>query len=240
MLGNDQFGIRQLFERESCTYTYLVWDKETLAAVLIDAVSETFSRDERIISEMGLELKYLFESHVHADHITSASKFLDDDKYDVKVVYSKSSKLKQAGLILLTDNDVLSVSKNLNFKFLSTPGHTECSGCFLLDGFIFSGDTLFIKGCGRTDFQKGSSEDLYDSVHEKIYTLNDDTLILPGHDYKGELYSTVGEEKKFNPRLKLDNTKSDFVKIMNDLDLAYPAKIDVALPANKNLGRVKE
>ena len=238
MLGSDKFEIRQLFEKESCTYTYLVWDKLTLEAVLIDAVAETFSRDERIIKELGLKLKYLFETHVHADHITSVSRFLDSSDYDVKAVYSKASNLKQDGLVLLSDNDEIEVSKNLIFKFLSTPGHTDCSGCFLLNNYVFTGDTLFIRGCGRTDFQQGSSENLYDSVHNKIFSLDNKTVILPGHDYKGEMLSTVEEEKNHNPRLKTENTKAKFIEIMNSLNLAYPSKIDVALPANKKLGRV--
>ena len=237
MLGNDKIGIRQLFERESCTYTYLVWDKVSLDAVLIDGVVETFSRDKRIINEMGVRLKYLFETHVHADHITSASLFLDDKDFNVMVAYSEKSKITKPEVILLSDNEEISISENLIFKFLQTPGHTNCSGCFILDKFIFTGDTLLIKGCGRTDFQEGSSDDLYESVHNKIYALSDCTVVLPGHDYNGELYSTIGEEKLYNPRLKLENTKKTYIDIMNALKLSYPTKIDSALIANQNLGR---
>ncbi|XP_054477463.1 persulfide dioxygenase ETHE1, mitochondrial [Anoplopoma fimbria] len=219
---------RQLFELESSTYTYLLADTETKEAILIDPVLETIDRDLKLIQELGLNLKVAVNTHCHADHITSTGLMKK------RLVGLKSAISKFSGAsadIHLSEGDKITFGKHL-LTVRETPGHTD--GCVALvsgdQSMAFTGDALLIRGCGRTDFQQGSPEKLYQSVHEKIFTLPDQCLVYPAHDYLGQTSSTVGEERKFNPRL----TKSleEFVKIMNNLNLPKPRKIDVSVPAN--------
>ena len=235
MLFSKNISVRPLFERESSTYTYIVYDNESLDGLLIDPVKETFDRDLKIIKELGLNIHWCLETHLHADHITSAYPL--SVKLESKIGLSKHAQVDCDNTTKLEDGEVVEISKNLSFKFLETPGHTNCSSSFIVNNFLFSGDTLLIRGCGRTDFQEGSNESLFDSVREKLFSLPDETIVLPGHNYRGELMSTIGEEKKYNPRLKLTNSFSDFKEIMDNLNLSYPAKIDIALPANKVCGK---
>ncbi|MCY4644113.1 MAG: MBL fold metallo-hydrolase, partial [Bacteriovoracales bacterium] len=193
---------RQLFDRESCTYTYLLADGKTLEAVLIDSVFEHADRDLSLIEELGLKVKYVLETHVHADHITGAKKI--KDVTGALFALNKISGHKQAD-ILLGDGDILKFG-GYDLQVLFTPGHTETCTTYACEERLFTGDALFIRGCGRTDFQGGSPETLYRSVHERIYSRPDHKKIYPGHDYKGRTVSTVGEEKRFNPRLKLTNS----------------------------------
>lgn len=226
--------IRQLFDKDTSTYTYLLADSETGEAALIDAVKEQFDRDSKLINDLGLTLKYAIETHVHADHITSASKLRDT--FGAKVVLHEASESTCAD-ILLQDGDTLSLG-NIEINALHTPGHTNADTSYLVDGAVFTGDALLIGGCGRTDFQAGDAEQLYASITEKLFTLADDTVVYPGHDYKGLTTSTIGEEKKNNARLGQGKSKQEFVEIMDNLNLAYPARIKEAVPGNMVCGKV--
>ncbi|KAM3873034.1 persulfide dioxygenase ETHE1, mitochondrial [Diretmus argenteus] len=219
---------RQLFEAESSTYTYLLADPETREAVLIDPVLETIDRDLKLIEELGLSLTLAVNTHCHADHITSTGQL----KKRLAGLKSAISKFSGASAdVHLSEGDKITFGKH-HLSVRETPGHTD--GCVTLvmgdRSMAFTGDTLLIRGCGRTDFQQGSSRRLYQSVHRKIFTLPDQCLIYPAHDYRGQTVSTVGEERRFNPRL----TKSleEFEEIMSNLNLPKPSKIDVAVPAN--------
>ncbi|KAK9514180.1 hypothetical protein VZT92_027666 [Zoarces viviparus] len=219
---------RQLFELESSTYTYLLADTETKEAILIDPVLETIDRDLKLIHELGLNLKVAVNTHCHADHITSTG-LMKKRSVGLRSAISKFS--GASADIHLSEGDKITFGRHY-LTVRETPGHTD--GCVALvsgdHSMAFTGDALLIRGCGRTDFQQGSPEKLYESIHQKIFTLPDQCLVYPAHDYLGQTASTVGEERKFNPRL----TKSleEFVKIMNNLNLPKPKKIDTAVPAN--------
>lgn len=238
MVFSKDISIRQLFEKESSTYTYIVYDNKTLDAIIIDPVKETLERDLRIIRELDLKLHWCLETHLHADHITSS--FSLSNELGARIGLSNKALVDCTKSVSLNHNEVIKLSDNLSFKLLETPGHTNCSACVLIDSYLFTGDTLLIRGCGRTDFQEGSNESLFKSVRETLFELPDDTTILPAHNYNGEMSSTIAEEKKHNPRLKLSNSFSDFETIMNNLNLPYPAKIDIALPANKYCGKAQD
>ncbi len=214
---------RQLFDRESCTYTYLLGDDASGEAVLIDPVREHVDRDSQLLEELGLTLKYTLETHVHADHITAAG--LLCQRLGCQTVLGRNG-----GASLGFGGQRIEV--------LATPGHTACSVSYLVrdHGMVFTGDALFVRGCGRTDFQGGSAEVLYRSIHDAIFSLPEATRIYPGHDYKGRTCTTVAEEKRFNPRLGGGKTVEEFVAIMGALNLAQPTKIDIAVPANRNCG----
>lgn len=225
---------RQMFEPETSTYTYLLADEQTKEAVLIDPVRETIDRDVQILDELGLTLTHVLETHVHADHVTSAG--LLRERFGAKTVVSKDGGAPCAD-VLAKDGDVIRFGKH-QLEVRQTPGHTN--GCVTYiepeTKAAFTGDTLLIRGCGRTDFQQGDARKLFRSVHDKIFTLADDTKIFPGHDYKGRTMSTVAEEKALNPRLGGGRTEDEFVEIMANLKLAYPKKIDEAVPANLKCG----
>lgn len=218
---------RQMYDAETSTYTYLLGDEKTKEAVLIDSVLEQTDRDKKIIKELGLNLKYLMETHVHADHITGITKLKEEFPNAKSVLFNDSGNISSD--IYSNENDEFSFGE-YKIKVLSTPGHTNGCVSYYTDGMVFTGDALLIRGCGRTDFQNGSPEKLYNSVTTKIFTLPDDTVIYPGHDYKGLQSSTVFEEKKYNPRLT--KTKEEFVDLMNKLNLPYPKKIQESVPAN--------
>ncbi|KAI9999935.1 hypothetical protein NQD34_011778 [Periophthalmus magnuspinnatus] len=228
MARTEGLLFRQLFDRDSCTYTYLLADTDTKEAVLIDPVLETLSRDVKLIEELGLNLKVAVNTHCHADHITSTG-LMKKQLVGLKSAIGKHSGA-QADL-LLTEGDKIPFGRHC-LVVRETPGHTD--GCMTLvmgdESMAFTGDTLLIRGCGRTDFQQGCSKRLYNSVHSKIFTLPDSCLVYPAHDYRGQTVSTVGEERKYNPRLT--KTLEEFVDIMNNLNLSMPGKIDIAVPAN--------
>ena len=225
--------MRPLFEEETCTHSFLLYDSLSMDGVLIDAVKEKVDRDVNLIKELGVDLKYLLETHVHADHITSASEIRD--RLGALVVYGASSGVDCADLTL-EDGEELAFGQFI-VKAISTPGHTDGCTTYQIENMIFTGDTLLIRGCGRTDFQQGSSKKLYDSVTKKLFTLPDETLVFPAHDYKGMWSSTIAEEKKHNPRLGGGKTLDEFVVIMDNLNLAYPKKIDESVPANMKCGK---
>ncbi|MFN8575733.1 MAG: MBL fold metallo-hydrolase [Candidatus Sericytochromatia bacterium] len=218
---------RQMFDAETSTYTYLLGDEKTKEAVLIDSVLEQVERDKKIINELGLNLKYLMETHVHADHITGISKLKESFPEAKSILFNDSGNI--CSDIYSNDNDDFEFGE-YKIKVLSTPGHTNGCVSYYTNGMVFTGDALLIRGCGRTDFQNGSAEKLYNSITSKIFTLPDETIIYPGHDYKGLESSTVHEEKTFNPRLT--KSKEDFVELMNNLNLPYPKKIQESVPAN--------
>ncbi len=226
---------RQLFDATSSTYTYLLADPNTGRAVLIDPVLQQVDRDLQILVEMGLTLAWVLETHVHADHVTAAATLRDAT--GCKVAYPSTGMVEGADR-LLAHGDKLAVD-GVELEVRHTPGHTSGSACYvdLAGERVFTGDTLLIRGCGRTDFQGGSAQTLYASVHEQLFTLDDATFVYPGHDYKGRTASSIGEEKAHNVRLGAGRTEAEFVHIMDSLNLSYPRLIDVAVPANRLLGR---
>jgi glyoxylase-like metal-dependent hydrolase (beta-lactamase superfamily II) len=228
---------RQLFDRETSTYTYLLGDEETRTAALIDPVLEQVDRDLQFLDELGLKLAYVLETHVHADHVTAASVLRE--RTGARTVVSARAGAACAD-VTARDGDIIRLG-NLSIEVRETPGHTN--GCLTYvtgdHQYAFTGDALLIRGCGRTDFQEGDSGTLYRSVHDKIFTLPDTCAIYPGHDYKGRTRSSVGEEKKHNPRLGGGKNVEEFIVIMNDLNLAPPKRIAISVPANQNCGRIE-
>ncbi|CAH2041271.1 unnamed protein product, partial [Iphiclides podalirius] len=228
----QNFFFRQLFDTVSSTYTYLLGDVKTCEAVLIDPVLEHAERDATLVKELGFKLIYAMNTHMHADHVTGTGK-LKSLLPGTKSVIGKASGAQAD--IHLHDGDLVKFGE-YQLLAAATPGHTN--GCLTYichqQAMAFTGDTLLIRGCGRTDFQEGSSEKLYQSVHTRIFTLPDHYTLFPAHDYRGQTATTVGEEKEYNPRL----TKSlkEFVHIMDTLNLPYPKMIDKALPANRVCG----
>lgn len=232
--SSPSIGIRQLFDDESSTYTYLLWDLDTKDAVLIDPVDTQVDRDLAVVKEEGLNLIYGINTHAHADHITGTG-ILKTKVEGLKSIISAASTAKAD--VTFSPGDKIHFGKRY-LETRATPGHTAgCVSYVTDDGkMVFTGDALLIQGCGRTDFQGGSASTLYDSVHSQLFTLSDDCIVYPAHDYKGRLSSTIGDEKKTNPRLGGGKAKEEFVDIMNNLNLAYPKKIDVAVPANLRCG----
>lgn len=228
---------QQLFERESSTYTYLLADSFSKEAVLIDPVFETVDRDLKLLEELGLNLKYVLDTHIHADHVTGAGA-IRSRMNGVKTVVPKNANVSCAD-IEVGDGDKVFFGP-FSIEAIETAGHTDSSVSYLCEGMVFTGDALLIRGTGRTDFQSGSAESLYESVTEKLFKLPPETIVYPGHDYRGFTSSTIEMEKKHNPRLGEGKSKSDFVKIMSELKLDYPKKIDVALPANQKCGHSDE
>jgi sulfur dioxygenase len=225
---------RQLFDPQSSTYTYLVAESASREALLIDPVFEQAQRDATLIKELGLRLKYTLETHVHADHVTGA--WLLKDKLGSRIALSAASGAHGADVYLQPQDRIAFGRRHLEAR--PTSGHTNGCMTYVLDDrtMAFTGDTLFIRGCGRTDFQGGDSATLYRSVHERIFTLPDETLIYPGHDYRQREVSSVGEERAGNARLGGGRTVEEFAAIMAGLDLPRPKKIDVAVPANRRCG----
>ena len=224
--------LRQLFDYETWTYTYLVADEASKDAVLIDPVLSQIDRDVTLIEELGLNLIYALDTHVHADHVTAAGHLRD--RLGCKTAIAGGSGVECAD-VALKDEDILSLGR-YEIKVIATPGHT--SGClsFYINGYVFTGDSLFIRGCGRTDFQQGDSALLYRSITQRLYVLPDETVVCPGHDYNGRTISTIGEEKAFNPRIRLGKEK--FIDYMNNLNLPDPKLIMEAVPSNQSCGQV--
>lgn len=228
---------RQLFERESSTYTYLIGCEKTRQAVLIDTVKEEVAKYLQLLEELDLTLIYALDTHTHADHITGAGTLRNKTGCTTLLAEEAQSTCVSEGL---SDGDIVQIGE-LQLKAIHTPGHTDDSYSFLLEHqhqtYIFTGDTLLIRGTGRTDFQNGSAVDQYQSLFKKILTLPDDTWVYPGHDYKGWMLSTIGEEKLHNPRLQVKGVNA-YVELMNNLELPNPKLMDVAVPANRACGNV--
>jgi glyoxylase-like metal-dependent hydrolase (beta-lactamase superfamily II) len=223
--------VRQLFDQETCTVSYLLVDPTTGQAALVDPVREQLERDLALVRELGVSLRYVLETHVHADHVTSAG------------TISERTGATTAGSELgapsiqrhLRDGDELLLGKTV-IRVIGTPGHTSDSLSFLADGNLFTGDALFVRGTGRTDFQNGDAGTLYDSITRRLFVLPDETKVWPGHDYRGHAATSLGEERRYNPRLA-GKTRDEFIALMNGLKLAPPKKLDVAVPANLACGR---
>jgi sulfur dioxygenase len=222
----------QLFEKETSTYTYVVADPESGAAAIIDPVIEMVERDLSLLRDLGVSLKYVLDTHVHADHVTGAGELRRHT--GAKIGVSAAYDLACVDLHL-NDGQELSLGAH-RIRVLHTPGHT--SGClsYVIGNRVFTGDALLIRGCGRTDFQEGSAARLYDSVRTKLFSLPGETEVFPGHDYKGFTRSTIGLERSYNPRLRDGVTRDEFVELMANLKLAYPKKIQEAVPANVACG----
>jgi glyoxylase-like metal-dependent hydrolase (beta-lactamase superfamily II) len=229
---------RQLFEPESSAYTYLLACEETREAALIDPVLETVERDLEVLADLGLTLRYTIETHLHADHVTGAGRLRQ--LTGCKAAVPERSGASHADL-LVREGEPIGVGR-LEIQPLYTPGHTSDHHAYLVceadEGRVFTGDVLLIDGCGRTDFQEGDAATLYRSVHEKLFTLADDTLVYPGHDYQQRRVSSIGQERDRNPRLGGGKTLEEFVAIMAELNLPRPKKMDVAVPANRGCGQV--
>ncbi len=225
---------RQLFDRDTATYTYLLADEDTREAVLIDPVREQLLRDTELLEELSLRLVWVLETHVHADHVTSAGTLRQ--RFGARTVMSKQAGVNCADLAA-EDGETIRFGQH-EIEVRLTPGHTSGDATYVVhgQGKAFTGDTLLIRGCGRTDFQQGDARTLFASVHEKIFTLPDSTGLYPAHDYKGRTSTTVAEEVQHNPRLGGGRSVEEFVEIMDALNLPYPSRIDEALPANSNCG----
>lgn len=232
---NPNLIFQQLYEAESSTYTYLLADAQSKEAVLIDSVIEMVDRDLKLISELGLKLVTVLDTHIHADHVTGAGEIRS--RLGTQTAVPENAKVACADRHL-KENDKVSFGP-FSIQVLETPGHTDASLSFVCEGMVFTGDALLIRGTGRTDFQSGSAEELYESVTKKLFTLPEETIVYPAHDYKGFTSSTIGMEKKHNPRLGGGKTKEEFVKIMASLKLPNPKKIHEALPANEACGTVR-
>lgn len=230
---------RQLFERESSTYTYLIGCRETGEAALIDTVKEEVPKYLQLLDELNLRLVYVLDTHTHADHVTGAG-----DLRDATGCITLLGEKAQSSCVseLLSDGDEVTLGK-LTLQAMFTPGHTDDSYTFVLrhqgQTYAFTGDTLLIRGTGRTDFQNGSAVDQYHSLFTKLLQLPGDTLVYPAHDYKGWTMSTIDEEKAHNPRLQVKDVQA-YVELMSNLNLPNPKMMDVAVPANRACGQPEQ
>ena len=230
--------VRQLFDRESSTYSYLVGDSASGEALFVDPVLEHVEAYLRLLSELGLRLKYAVDTHCHADHITALGELRE--RTGCATLAGEHSEMACVSEFF-KDGGIINVGA-LALQAIYTPGHTDDSYCLYMPGLrpmLFSGDTLLIRGTGRTDFQNGSSEALFNSIHNKLLVLDEDTELMPGHDYKGWTRSTIGEEKRWNPRLQV-STWEELDHLLKELKLLNPKLMDTAIPANKQCGRVDQ
>lgn len=227
---------RQLQDPTSSTYTYLLADPETRAAILIDSVFEQAQRDSALIEELGVKLEYTLDTHVHADHITAA--WVHKRRLGSRIAISAAAGAEGADVELAAEDKLAFGDRWL--RALATPGHTNGCMSFVLDddSMVFTGDALLIRGTGRTDFQQGNAKTLFDSVTKQLFALPDECIVYPAHDYRGLTASSIYEEKRFNPRLGGDRNASDFAGLMHNLGLAHPKQIDQAVPANLVCGRI--
>ena len=222
---------KQVFDQKSSTYTYIIASAEGREALIIDPVLENVEDYIKLLTELNLKLVKVIDTHIHADHVTGAGKLRDKTQC---VTIMGEHTPTDAVEIKVKDEEIIKLDQ-LKIKALYTPGHTSDSFSFLMDNYLFSGDTLLINGTGRTDFQNGNSKDAYNSLFNRLLKLPDETLVYPAHDYKGEKVSTIGKEKKFNPRLQVNNVE-EYVEIMNNLNLKKPAAIDFNVANNLKLG----
>lgn len=228
----SQLIFRQLFEKESSTYTYLLADNQSREAVIIDPVDETKDRDISIIEELDLDLKYILETHIHADHITSSCPLKNRFK-DAKIVLAEGNPVNCADLFL-EDGEIINFG-NFELKGIKTPGHTNGCMTYSIDDMLFTGDALLIRSCGRCDFQEGSSANLFESL-TKLFLFPDATKVFPAHDYSGRTMSTILEEKKYNEMIGGNIDKKTFMDRVDNMQLSLPKKIHIAVPANQSCG----
>lgn len=227
---------RQLFDAESSTYTYLIANLETKVAVLVDPVLEQVERDLKLLKELSLILQYCLETHIHADHVTGTDQ-LRQATGCLSIVPENAHAacadrhIKNGEILALGD---------ITIAAIATPGHTDSHNAYLVNSDrVLTGDALFIRGCGRTDFQCGDAGILYDSVTQRLFTLPDETLVYPAHDYRGHTVSTIEEEKRWNPRF-VGRSRVEFIEFMANLHLPDPKKMMEAVPANEQCGRLMQ
>jgi|TARA_B100001540_G_scaffold79781_1_gene71641 sulfur dioxygenase len=217
----------QLFDNKSSTYTYVISSGEGREALIIDPVIEHTEEYLKILEKLKLRLVKVIDTHIHADHITGLNEL--SKRTNCTKIMGEQSKSEVVD-IKIKEDDKIEIDK-IEIKAIYTPGHTDCSYSFLMKDRIFTGDTLLINGTGRTDFQNGSAKTQYDSLFNKILKLPEKTLVYPAHDYNGKKFSTIGDEKNNNPRLQVTNVE-EYIEIMNNLNLANPKMMDIAVPAN--------
>ena len=222
---------KQVFDQKSSTYTYLIASSKGREALIIDPVLENVEKYIRLLSELDLKLVKVIDTHIHADHVTAASKLKDITKCSTIMGEHTPAETVE---IKVKDDDYINLD-NLKIRAMYTPGHTSDSYSFLMGNYLFSGDTLLINGTGRTDFQNGNAKDAYNSIFNKLLKLPEETLLYPAHDYKGEKVSTIGKEKKYNPRLQV-SCVDEYIDIMNNLNLKKPVEIDTNVTRNIKLG----
>ncbi len=225
---------RQLFDRESSTYTYLIADRETKTAILVDPVLEQIDRDFQLLKELELTLLYCLETHIHADHVTSTGKLREATECLGIVPLGAMAACADR---YIADGEILQLG-SIAIAAIATPGHTDSHVAYRVNtDRVLTGDALFVRGCGRTDFQGGDAGALYDSVTQRLFALADETLVYPGHDYQGLTVSTIGEEQRWNPRFA-GRSRDSFIELMGNLKLANPKKMMEAVPANQNCGNL--
>ena len=224
---------KQIFDKKSSTYTYLIASSKGREALIIDPVLENVNKYIALLNELDLKLVKVIDTHIHADHVTGASK-LKDETQCVTIMGNHTP--ADTVEIKIKDEETIQLDQ-LSIKALYTPGHTSDSFSFLMDNYLFSGDTLLINGTGRTDFQNGDAKESYNSIFNRLLKLPDETLLYPAHDYNGEKVSTIGKEKKMNPRLQVNNV-NEYIEIMNNLNLKKPNEIDFNIARNLKLGLI--
>ena len=222
---------KQVFDTKTSTYTYLIASAKGREALIIDPVLENVENYIAILKELDLKLVKVIDTHIHADHITGASKLKQATNCTtIMGEYTPADTVE----IKVKDDEIIKIDQ-IEIKAMYTPGHTSDSFSFLMNNHLFSGDTLLINGTGRTDFQNGNSKEAYNSIFHRLLKLPEDTVLYPGHDYNGKEFSTIGNEKKFNPRLKVKNI-DEYVELMSNLNLAKPKLIDINVSRNIKLG----
>jgi len=222
---------KQVFDIKTSTYTYLIASAKGREAIVIDPVIENVNEYIQLLKTLDLKLVKVIDTHIHADHVTGASKLKQATNCATLMGEHTPADTVE---IRVKDNEMINLD-DLNIKSIYTPGHTSESYSFLLDNYLFSGDALLINGTGRTDFQNGNSKDSYHSIFDKLLTLPEDTLLYPGHDYNGKKVSTIGNEKRFNPRLQVKNI-DEYIEIMSNLNLSKPEMMDSNVAKNIQLG----
>ena len=226
---------KQLFDEKSSTYTYIVASDKGREALIIDPVIEHTSIYTNLLNDFDLRLVKVIDTHIHADHISAMAEL--KERTNCEAVMGEHTKSEVVSL-KVKDNEKINID-GIVLQALYTPGHTDDSYCFTMKDRIFTGDTLLINGTGRTDFQNGNSKDAYNSLFKRLLILPEETLVYPAHDYKGNKHSSIGNEKKHNPRLQV-NSAEEYAEIMDNLNLANPQMMDVAVPANLNGLTLKE